>query len=543
MSKVAAYLQEHILGEVSTNAAVISAMSRDGGVLEIKPEMVVYPRTTNDIRKVARFAWQLAEKGHVLPLTARGNGTDQTGAAIGSGIVLSLPAHMNRLLEFDAKQKLVRVQPGLNAKALSDALALHGVGIPALPEPASRTTLGGAVANNASSPLSGKYGDMGEWTRQLEVVLANGDVLQTERLSKRDLNKKKGLQTFEGEIYRSIDNIIEDNKELVSGLLAGPGRDNVGYSSLAKVKHKDGSFDLTPLLVGSQGTLGIISEMILKSDFVSAHMGVAAIAFTTKEAARDALDQLVKAEPAFLEYYGGELFTIAAMRGKKYDLFQSTDDGSGAVILLGFDDFSDRVRQKKLKRIAKLLKGDGINAEIADGEEALSLLAIREVTAFVNVPEHKDASAPPIVDGAFVPAARFEEFSNAVEALGVKHQVALPVHARVLEGIVYARPTLLLRKVGDKQKVFKLLEEYTALISQFGGHLISEDGEGRVKARFAHKELDDEVLAVFAAVKSAFDPFGILNPGVKQVLELRQLVSHLRSDYDTAAFAEHAAYN
>ena len=182
-SKVAAYLQEHILGEVVTDTALLEHMSHDASVLEIKPEIIVYPRVTNDIRKVARFAWQLAEKGHVLPITARGAGTDQTGAAIGKGIVLSLTAHMNNILEFDQKQKLVRVQPGVNAKALNDALALHGLGIPAMPRSASYSTIGGAVANNASGSMSGKYGSIAQWVTQLEVVLANGDLIQTGRLS------------------------------------------------------------------------------------------------------------------------------------------------------------------------------------------------------------------------------------------------------------------------------------------------------------------------------------------------------------------------
>jgi len=106
MSKVAAYLQEHILGEVSTNPAILAAFSHDMSVLEITPEMVVYPRVTNDIRKIARFTWQLAEKGHVLPLTVRGNGTDETGGAIGKGIIVTMPAHMNRIFEFDPKQKI-----------------------------------------------------------------------------------------------------------------------------------------------------------------------------------------------------------------------------------------------------------------------------------------------------------------------------------------------------------------------------------------------------------------------------------------------------
>lgn len=543
VSKVAAYLQEHILGEVSTNAAILQAMSRDASVIEMQPEMVVYPRVTSDIRKITRFAWQLAEKGHVLPITARGGGGDQTGAAIGSGIILSFPAHMNRILEFDVKQKLVRVQPGMNAKGLNDALALHGVGIPVLPIAATGGTIGGAVSNNASGPLSGKYGDMSTWTHQLEVVLANGDVLQTERLSRRELNKKKGLQTFEGEIYRNIDNLIEDNKDLIESKLLSPIRDNVGYSSITKVKRKDGSFDLTPLIVGSQGTLGIISEMILKSEFMSMHMGVAALAFSNKEAARDALDQLLALDPAFAEYYSGELFTIAAGRGKQYDLLKSIGDTASAVILIGFDDFSERARLKKLKKVNKLFDNDDVAVASADGEEAIPILALREVTTFVNVPDGKELSAPPLVDGAYVPRERFEEFSSSLETLAVKYGVTLPIHSRVLENILYTRPVLQLRKVGDKQKIFKLLDEYSSLVERHGGHLIAEDGEGRVKARFAHAHLDDDVLELFKVVKAIFDPQGILNPGVKQVLEIRQLVSHLRDNYDTAAFADYVAHS
>jgi len=113
MSKVAAYLRGHLAGEVSTRTDVREALSTDLGVLKIKPEMVIYPRTTNDIRKVCRFAWQLANKGHVLPVTVRGAGTDTTGAAIGKGVALVTTAHMNKIFEYDAKQKLVRYSLGL----------------------------------------------------------------------------------------------------------------------------------------------------------------------------------------------------------------------------------------------------------------------------------------------------------------------------------------------------------------------------------------------------------------------------------------------
>jgi FAD/FMN-containing dehydrogenase len=542
MSKVAAYLQEHILGEVSTDSAILKALGTDASVLEIIPEMAVYPRVTNDIRKVARFVFQLAEKGHVMPLTVRGNGSDQTGAAIGKGITLVVPAHLNRIFELDSKQKLVRVQPGVNAKALNDALLLQGMSIPALPASSAYSTIGGAVANNASGPLSGKYGDMTQWVHQLEVVLVNGDVLQTERLSKRDLDRKKGLQTFEGEIYRTLDNLIEDNRQLIDDKLMSEIRDNVGYSAITKVKHKDGSFDLTPLFVGSQGTLGIISEMILKTQYVSTQQTSAFITFATKESARDMLDSMAALEPCVLEYFDAQLFVEAEKQGKTYPFYNSSSSAFEAGVMIGFDDFSDRARQHKLKKLSKMVEGVDAQLTVEGTDDAGQLFSARQVTSYLLSPVGKDVSAPPIFDGAYVPNERFEEFQTALAALAAKHHVLLPIHTRVLDCIVYTRPVLQLHKVADKQKIFKLLDEYTDLVERHGGHLIGEAGEGRVKARFAHKNIGEDVSELFVAVKSIFDSHNILNPGVKQPADLRALVADLRANYDTSDFAHHTLY-
>ena len=543
MSKVATYLQEHIFGEVSTNPAILEAMGRDLSVLEMTPEMVVYPRVTNDIRKTARFAWQLAEKGHVLSITPRGSGSDETGGAIGKGIAMVTPAHMNAIFEFDAKQKLVRLQPGVTVGSLRSALLMQGMAIPALSMLAPYGTVGGVVAKNNSGPLAGRYGGIEQWVSQLEVILANGDVLQTERLSKRDLNKKKGLQTFEGEIYRNLDNLIEDNAQLIAERVGADLRDTTGYAAIARIKQKDGSFDLTPLLIGSQGTLGIISEMIMKSEFVSASMAVAAIAFPTNQAARDAIDQLDGLEPALLEFYEGDLFTVASARGKNYTFIKNAGGEVGAMLIVAFDDFSERNRSKKLKKVQKLMAKTDAYVEVAENETTDELLALREVTAFSIVPDGKTVSAPPIIDGAYVPRERSEEFIMAVRELAAKYTIMMPLHGRMLDNTYYARPILQLHKVGDKQKIFKLLDEYTNLVEYFGGHLIGNGGEGRVKARFAYKQLEPEVVALFDAVKAVFDPHGILNPGVKQATEVRHLVAHLRSSYDTAAAASYVLYN
>lgn len=533
MSKVAAYLQEHILGEVITQPAILDVYSRDASVLTLKPEMVVYPRVTNDIRKVARFAWQLAEKGHILPITIRGSGTDQTGAAIGRGIIVATPAHMNQLLEFDARQKLVRMQPGLNAKALSDALSLQGMSVPALPRSAAWSTVGGAVANNTSNARAGRVGAMRQWVHQLEVVLANGDILQTRRLSRREVSKLKGLQTFEGEIYRSIDNLLDDYREVIEARLdEDDARSGIGYGAIREVRHRDGSIDLTPLFVGSQGTLGIVSEMILKTEFTPTKQAVLTAAFPTAEAARDAVDLLAEVEPDILEYYDGALFEEAERQGGQYPMYETADHR--ALLVAVFEGFNEHAVAKRLKKALKRL--NGVEAQVVTSDELSSdeLLAVRGVINYSCLPPARGVSAPPLFDGTYIPSDRREKFVEKVAELAHKHHVALPLYGDMLEGIWYARPQLQFAKVGDKQKIFKLLEEMSILATSLDGDLVAEAGEGRFKARAGQDHLEDDIRELYVAVKSIFDPHGILNPGVKQVSELRELVAMLRPDYDGA---------
>lgn len=532
MSKVAKYLNEHMLGEVVTNRAVRERYASDASILSIVPEMVIYPRVTNDIRKVARFAWQLAEKGHVLPLTARGGGNDDTGAAICKGAVIALAPHMNRLQEYDAKQKLLRVQPGATVATVQAGLSLHGTTIPGLEVDSSDGTIGGAIGYNAASALSHRYGRVGTSISQLEVVLASGDVLQTERIGKRELSRRKGKPGFEGDIYRKLDGLIEDNKQLIDEALSDEN-DTAGYSSLAQVKRKDGSFDLAPLIAGSQGTLGIISEMILKSDFVSTHKVTAILSFASSDSARDAADEIMKLDPSFLEYFDVAYFEQAIKEGKHYGWYDEAKQAGdvSTVVIVGFDDFSKRSRGKGLKKLTKIANQFGAQLSSAQDDAAVALNVARDVADFRRTSSEADVSAPPLFDGVYVPFARFEDFSKAVAELAKKHHVSLPLVTRPIDGIICTRPQLELKKVGDKQKVFKLLDDYAKLVKAHGGDFISQTNEGRVKSTIAHKQLDDDVQELFRQVKDIFDPLGILNPGVKQPNDLREQVKQLRSSY------------
>ena len=528
MNKIAVYLSQHLSGEVSSAQSLRKLYSTDGSILSIPPEIIAFPRLTNDVRKIARFTWQLAEKGHIVGVTARGFGGDPTGAAIGKGIVVDMSKQLNSVIEVAAKDKLVHVQPGASLKTIEEALKWQGLTLPGVSIRSIRDiSIGGAIATD----MLGDDGRVADSIKKLEVVLANGDIIETGKLSKRDVSKKLGLQTFEGEIYRKLEGLIEDNEELIKQMKEDTTRDNTGYKRIAEVRSKDGSFNLTPLFIGSQGTLGIISEIVLKTDFYAVDETHAVIVASSVQTARDLSERLLELEPTELRVIDGEVLRRAAKNGSTFSVLGSVEQ-TGAIVYLRFNDFSVRAQDHKLKKLRKLLKKINmvaIDSTERDPEDFRTITGLSQTLLLGNSDDH---IAMPLINGVSIPANRAEEFELAVADLASKHHIDLPLELDILAGTYNTHPLLKLDSVSDKQKIFKLITDYAVLVDKCGGAFTADGAEGRLKANASWAVVDEAHAHLYDQVRAIFDPFGTLNPGVKQKNDLRSLVGSLRSNYD-----------
>lgn len=535
MNKIASYLQQHISGEVLTGKSVLNSFSTDASILEMKPHMVVHPRSTNDIRKIARFSWQLAEKGHILPLTARGSGTDQTGAAIGSGIVMSFPAHMNRILEIDVKQRLVRVQPGLNFKALQDTLQTHGLFLPAYPVSYAYSTVGGAIANNAGGEKSYKYGVMRDWVEQLEVVLANGEVIETGRISRKEVERRKGLPTLEGEIYRVVDGVLSDYQEQIEATAQlNIAKNNAGYA-LADIKRKDGSIDLTPLFVGSQGTLGVVSEAILRVAPYSPDAHVVFVACDSIEAALDVAEVADKLAPSALEMIDRQALEFVQEQQESAILapfFGEETTTPEAVVLIEFDDDNHRARVKKTKKLEKQLNGIGQRCVMSDDyDQRQKMWAIRYSTSAILNYEHNGKMAVPVLEDAVVPPVALNQFVAGVREMFTRHHLEAMIWGHLGEASLRVVPLLDLRKLTDRQKAFKLLQAYVELVTRLGGSVSANTNDGRLKVPFVVQQYGEDMAAAYREVRRVCDAHATLNPGVKVDGDVKELANLMRKEY------------
>jgi len=540
VSKIAHYLQEHLLGEVMTSVDARKYFATDASIFTLTPSLVVYPRNENDVRKTARFTWQLAERGRVIPMTARGSGTDQSGAALGNGIMLVFPAHMNRIVELDPKSGVVVVEPGLNYGRLQQTLHTHERFLPPYPASYEYSTLGGAVANNAAGEKTLKYGSTRSYVKSLRVVLANGEVIETMRLSKRELSKKLGLSTFEGEMYRAIDALLDENRNNLEKLELATTKNAAGYF-LNDIKRQDGSFDLTPLFVGSQGTLGIITEITMETELYNPVKDLFLAEFESLERAEQAVLALrdLSNLPSAIELVDGQLLELVDRINPNQLKGIVTKPFAKAVLLVEFDD-ADRQRKKLIKKAEKILH-ESATAVRRESDPAAQdeLWKVRHSAASVVAHSEGRLKAIPVIEDGIVPPERLAEFMKGVYELFASAQLQVAMWGHAGDGNLHIQPFLDLSQVGDRQKAFRLLDEYTKLVLSLGGSTTGEHGDGRLRAPYLPSVYGPEVYAMFEKIKQTFDPYGTLNPGVKIGVSLDDIKPLVVNDYTLNHLYDH----
>lgn len=536
-NKIAEYLREHIAGEVSSDARTLDYFSTDGSVLTVTPQLAVYPANTQDVRKILRFSWRLAEKGTILPITARGSGTDQAGGALGDGIVLALPAHMNKLLSLDSKTGVVTVQPGMNYRSLQTVLNSHGLFLPPHPSSIDYSTIGGAVANNASGVRSVKYGDTRQMTKALDVVLSNGDTISTQRLSKKELAKKKSLNTFEGEIYRQVDDLLHEVKDSLDQAELSTTKNASGYA-LSQICGKDGSFDLTPLFVGSQGTLGVVTAAQLQASLHNTNSSIVMVGLTKLEDLSELNLKTLSLTPSALELVDKNLLKEVhrLQPNQLKGLIEDDPEYPNFVLIVEFDDPKERDQARKIKKFKAFAEDAGavLLAETSDPEERENVWKVRNSAAIVMGEIHGNKAAVPIIEDGCVPPENFTKLISGAYTLFNKYGLDVAVWGHAGDANIHIQPMLNLSILGDRQKAFKLMDAYYGLVLDLGGTISGEHNDGRLRAPYMKTMYPKQVYEAFARVKQIFDPYNILNPGVKFGTTKEDLVLMMRHEFSSA---------
>ena len=530
MSKIAKYLNGHIIGEVSARETRLKQFSTDRSFLKIQPELVVYPRFNEDIQKIMRFSWQLAEKGHIFGVTTRGYGGSTDGSSIGKGIILDISRHINKVKELDLRAKTVQVQAGANFQKLNLAIASQAMEIPQSPA-GERLTVGGAIAMNLPSEKF-NYGDLVNSVSEAEVVLSNGDIINIGKISRKELSEKTALSNFEGEIYRKIDTLIEDNYNLIQQI---DGDSSFGYSGIANVKGEDGTFNLIPLFFGSLGTLGVITEVKIQTRYIINETNFMVVSFSNRDDARDFNDEIAKFAPDIVELFDGKMFEAAVASGKKYQFYLDRNSQKLAtklVLVVGISDKNAKKIASKMHKIEKIAnKFEGSTIWIPEDNEhsKAELESIRDVREILRARSGVIKQEIYPIQGVYVPMERFETFYLGLQRLALQHSIPAPIQGSALTSIFEILAEFDFSKIADRQKSLKFIADLGALLAKVEGEFAYGAGEGRIYGHFVARNIGKEVEELYSQIKDIFDPMHILNPGVKGRPNTNELVKSIRN--------------
>ena len=523
MNKLAIYLNKNIDGVVYSAPNILEKYSCDRSVLKYKPKLVAIPANVMDVRRLVKFANQLASKGMNMPITVRGGGHSKTGAAIGSGIIISTE-RLNHIQEIDTRQRLIRVQAGATLGEVQTALNMSGMELPIFGDP--KQTIGGLIANCAPASVNTRPGTIIDFIEDMEVVISDGSLIQVHKVTDGRANKIGEGKNLEARIYKHLKEWLEKNSLMLEKVK--PAINNrAWYPGIHDVSGKRG-FNLAPIFCGSEGTLGIVTEVILHVEPIFESPNYIAIICDNLKSFESAAKLIEKEKFTDALFYDSEIFAEIENTGKSLKFFKKNNK-DGYLIIANAKDDSRAKRHMKIKSLEKKLE-KGQKLVIADEENKGDFVAIHENLIAYLSQDNLEARVP-VIDQVYVPKEKRVEFLKKLEALAIAHNMPLPSYGSLSYDIYTVRPKLRADDLASYKKMIDFLRDYISAVMELDGNVCGAAPEGRFLAPFIKAETNPAIVALNAKIKEIMDPNNILNPGIKHSADARTIFKHFRTEY------------
>lgn len=542
-------LKKLVSGDVVSTEEARTTYSHDASLFEIKPEVIVYPKNVDDLCHIVNYVVENKSKNPNLSLTARSGGTDMSGGAINDSIILAFDKYFNQLGGVQGTQ--ITTQPGVYYHDFEPKTLAHNLIFPSYPASREICMMGGIVNNNSGGEKSLTYGKTERYVKQVKMVLADGKEHTIKPLAGEELKAKLAEEGFEGDLYRTIFQILQEDEKIIKESKPQVSKNSTGYNVWDAW---DGTtLDLTKLIVGAQGTLGLMTEATFDLVPAKSMSGMIVIFMSSLKGLGEIINALLPLKPSTLESFDDHTLQFAfrffysfrkTLGWKKFlllgmsfipvlrNVIRYLPHFPKLVMMAEFEGNSQEEIDAKLTLVENAMKPFDVSLQRAEDkhhEEKFWTVRRESFNLLRKNVKHKHTA--PFIDDLIVPPQHLPEFLPTLIEILERYKLLYTIAGHMGDGNFHIIPLMDLSIPTEREKIPLVLNEVTTLVLKYNGSLSGEHNDGLIRGPFLPKMYSPEIIDLFKQIKKTFDPLGIFNPHKKTSAEWDYSKNHIRQGF------------
>jgi FAD/FMN-containing dehydrogenase len=534
--------QAGFLGGISTDTIFLEAYETDESIFTLRPQVIIQPKTIDDIILAVQHINKLKQTYPSLSLTPRGGGTGLTGGSLSESVVIDVATHLSHIHHISHHKNEVHIvcDPGVRWHDMEERLKHLGYEVPVHLSSKDICTVGGAVGNNAAGPEGTDHNHISDWIQRLTFLTYDGSLFDISPLTYkqfRTISKEKNAYTS---ILSETLTLLENNEKSILNARPTHTNNTAGYplwnicpQGISKWKKGEGTLSLIPIIAGSQGTLGIITSITLRAEPRQKHTTLIAVPLFSLEDAHTVIQKASAYDPLRMEVFDDKTYDLALKNPdffKKYfsglPYYRSVltlytthhiryDRKSPTVTLL--ITLSDETTNDYPARFIaeKISVRNGKAAVISNPYEEQMLSAIARAS-YTLLKLNSDGRRPAtFLEDVLIPHRHIPQFLTQVRRLFSEYNISATLYGHAGVGHFQFYPLIDFRLKTTPSLIEKLSMQYLSLTSKFKGVPCSEYNDGILRAPRIDTYFSKNIITIFQAIEHLFDPNDIFNPGKK----------------------------